>query len=180
LAGRRGDARLLRGHAGRGHWVQLGGSCSPPAQSYLGLQIAGLLRGGQLGDGTGRQTQGLCAALWGRVCDCVLAPGRDAGRQAFSPFAHLVKGSYYFGQCGHSAQNRECAGAPGPQFFSRVWSQLSRVSESDSERGQRGLCHVCHRADRAAHAAPVPPRARRVTRKLKKTEDPTRFGSLYL
>ena len=166
---------MLRGHAGRGHWVQLGAAArSPPAQSYLGLQIAGLLRGGQLGDGTGRQTQGLCAALWGRVCDCVLAPGRDAGRQAFSPFARLIKGSYYFGQCGHSAQNRECAGAPGPQFFSRVWSQLGL--------GERSVtCEsVCQRADRAAHAAPVPPRARRVTRKLKKTEDPTRFGSLYL
>ena len=108
---------------------------SPPAESYLGLQIAGLLRGGQLGDGTGRQTQGLCAALWGRVCDCVLAPGRDAGRQAFSICAFKVV--LFFGQWGHSAQNaRARTSARLPQFFSL--SGYSRP-ERGLGRGESGV-----------------------------------------
>ena len=79
---------------------------SPPAESYLGLQIAGLLRGGQLGDGTGRQTQGPCAALWGGVCDCVLAV-MLAGK--LFPFARLR--FILFRSIGHSAQARGRAAA---------------------------------------------------------------------
>ena len=125
---------------------------SPPAQSYLGLQIAGLLRGGQLGDGTGRQTQGPCAAPRcacgaGSLCDRVLAV-MLAGK--LFPFARLrsciisVNGAIahrmrqrgracrsFFSSLGTRGQREERAGSrpsPGPPRAGR------RVTEAEKDR----------------------------------------------